>query len=282
MRGKKAFTLIELLVVIAIIALLISIIIPALHMARKKGASAGCMANVKTLSLGWFMYQLDNDSRIVSAKMEARENGRPVGWIGTPREADGSLLPGDAMRRVAPVTDEHEIRGIKQGALYPYIKDPKAYRCPRDELKSKYDGTPHFVSYGVPACLYGYEKGEARYDLQIRNFTQIVSPSIRYNFVEVADMRNWNMQGRFILGAPEYTGQSQWMWWKPMAVNHGDSGVLGFCEGHAEIHKWRDPFTIDRVPRLIRDNVDNYGTAAPPPDQQSDINYMAQGWAYRF
>ena len=282
MLRRKAFTLIELLVVIAIIALLISIIVPALHMARKKGSAAACMANVKNLSLGWFMYQLDNDSRIMSAKMEAQESGRIVGWIGTPRESDGTPLPGSAMRRASPVTDEHEIRGIEQGALYPYVKNPKAYRCPRDELRSKYDGTPHFVSYGVAACLYGYEKGEARYDRQILNYGQIISPALRYNFVEVADMRNWNMRGRFIFGAPEYTGQSAWMWWKPMAVNHGDSGVLGFCDGHAEVHKWRDSFTIERVERLIRDNVDNYGTAAPPPDQRSDINYMAQGWAYRF
>ena len=57
---------------------------------------------------------------------------------------------------------------------------------------------------------------------------------------------------------------------------------LVFCDGHAEVHKWRDPFAIERVMRLIRDNVDNYGTAAAPPDQQSDINYMAQGWVYRF
>ena len=281
-RDRKAFTLIELLVVIAIIALLISIIIPALHMARKKGAAASCMANVKNLSLGWFMYQLDNGSRIMSAKMDAKEDGTVVGWIGTPRDSNGNRLPGNAIRGSSPVTDEHEIKGIEAGVLYPYIKAPKAYRCPRDQLRSKYDGTPHFVSYGLAACLYGYEKGESQYNRQILNYNQIKSPALRYNFVEVADMRNWNMQGRFIFGAPEYTGRSEWMWWKPMAVNHGDSGVLGFCDGHAEVHKWRDPFTIERVARLIRDNVDDYGTAAPPPDQQSDIRYMAQGWAYRF
>ena len=282
MLKRKAFTLIELLVVIAIIALLISIIIPALQMARKKGAAAGCLANVKTLSLGWYMYQLDNSSRIMSAKMEAQENGRMVGWIGWPRELDGTRLPDSAIWQASPVMDGHEIKGIEQGALYSYVKTPKAYHCPRDELKSKYDGTPHFVSYGLAACLYGYERGEQRYDLQILNHNQIISPALRYNFVEVADMRNWNMQGRFIFGAPEYTGQSEWMWWKPMAVNHGDSGILGFCDGHAEVHRWRDPFTIERVDRLMRDNVDNYGTAAPPPDQQTDIRYMTQGWAYRF
>jgi len=280
--SKRAFTLIELLVVIAIIALLIAIIIPALRLAKKKGAAAVCMSNIKNLSLGWFMYQLDNSNRIMSAKMEAKENGTIVGWIGTPRESDGTELPGSAMRRNSPVTDEHEIRGIKQGALFPYIKAPKAYHCPRDELRSKYDGTPHFVSYGLAACLYGYEKAEQQYNHQILNYNQITSPALRYNFVEVADMRNWNMRGRFIFGAPEYTGQREWMWWKPMAVNHGDSGVLGFCDGHAEVHKWRDSFTMERVDRLIRDNVDDYGTAAPPPNQQSDISYMAQGWAYRF
>ena len=236
---------------------------------------------MKTLSLGWYIYQLDNNSRIMSAKMEAQENGRMVGWIGWPRELDGTRLPDSAIWQASPVMDGHEIKGIEQGALYSYVKTPKAYHCPRDELKSKYDGTSHFVSYGLAACLYGYERGEQRYDLQILNHNQIISPALRYNFVEVADMRNWNMQGRFIFGTPEYTGQSEWMWWKPMAVNHGDSGVLGFCDGHAEVHRWRDPFTIERVDRLIRDNVDNYGTAAPPPDQQSDIRYMAQGWAYR-
>jgi prepilin-type N-terminal cleavage/methylation domain-containing protein/prepilin-type processing-associated H-X9-DG protein len=282
MLKNRAFTLIELLVVIAILAILISIILPALHMAKKKGAATSCMANAKNLSLGWYMYQLDNSGRIMSAKMEAQENGRMVGWIGWPRELDGTRLPDNAIWQASPVTDEHETQGIKRGVLYPYVKSPKAYHCPRDELKSKYDGTPHFVSYGLAACLYGYERGEERYDRQIRNHNQIISPALRYNFVEVADMRNWNMEGRFIFGAPEYTGQSEWMWWKPMAVNHGDSGILGFCDGHAEVHKWRDPYTIDRVMRLIRDNVDNYGTAAPPLDQQSDIRYMAQGWAYRF
>jgi prepilin-type processing-associated H-X9-DG protein len=28
------------------------------------------------------------------------------------------------------------------------------------------------------------------------------------------------------------------------SVEHGDTGVLTFADGHAQIHRWRDPYTL--------------------------------------
>ena len=275
---KNAFTLIELLVVIAIIALLMAVLMPALRLARQQGATGMCLSNTKNLSLGWYMYMADNDSRIMSARDNGTEpGGKYVGWIGIPRNESGSLLSNT--QSDPPVTDEDEMRGIERGLLYPYVKNADAYHCPASKIKSMYDQTRVFVSYGVPRCLYGIPDSASA--PQIRNYNKISSPSKRYVFVESAETRNWNSSHHFVIAAPEYTNLSQWGWWGPMAINHGNSSVLGFCDGHAEVRKWRDRFTIERVDKLTTQGVTTYGHEYPPADQTLDIEYMAAGWAYR-
>jgi prepilin-type N-terminal cleavage/methylation domain-containing protein len=278
----NAFTLIELLVVIAIIAVLMAILLPALRLAKQQAATSVCLANTKNLALGWYMYMQDNDNRIMSCEDNGvEENGTYVGWIGVPRDASGSEL---SINQLNPaVTDEDEIRGIKRGLLYPYIKNPDAYHCPADNIrKSIYDKTRVFVTYSIPRCLYGVlNRSHQLYNAQIKIFNEITSPATRYVFVESAETRNWNSSHHFVLGAPEYTGNTRWGWWGPMAINHGDSSVLGFCDGHSEVRRWRDRFTIERVDKLIREGVTLYGIEYPPAGQTLDIDYMAAGWAYR-
>lgn len=251
-RKQKAFTLIELLVVIAIIALLLSIIIPALKSAKRFATAAVCLANEKQLGTGYFLYADDNELYIpdgdtsdqsgVNAGFETYDRSavgesssyRVHCWVGQPMNETGGA---------SNLSLDDKIRGFEAGSIWPYFEAPKVYHCPGDNRSNIIDpsvGMLGYRSYSIGKPLSKrYPGNPGEYECEITKTSEFVSPSDKIIFLEEAEKvkgwnhRTWNMD----LVNPNWTD--------PFAIFHNDSSTFVFADGHSDRHKWVEKQTRD-------------------------------------
>ncbi len=115
-RGGRiaAFTLIELLVVIAIIAILASMLLPALAKAKEKGQRTLCTNNQKQLMLSNQLYTNDNDEWLPHNNWDFQNY---PGWL---------CLP--------PFTKPET--NMATGLFWTYLGTAKIFRCPLDRTNT--------------------------------------------------------------------------------------------------------------------------------------------------
>jgi len=275
-RSGFGFTLVELLVVISIIALLMAILLPALNRAREQGKRSVCLNYQKQLTAAWMMYADDNGDRIVNG--DAEEYGtwneppctgftgecasggihyleRPwvlCDWRSPPCWPAGTIL-----------TVEQKKDQVKKGALFRFVKDVKAYKCPRgnaDEVRtySLPDGMNVKVIAGNPTSGVGSGAVLIKSRLQIRKTAE------RFVFVE-----NGGLLGGTMGGWTVYV--SRYAWWDLPSARHGDGTTFSFADGHAEYHKWLDPTTFADIKTGIS------AAGNPVHDGNMDIRWASIG-----
>ena len=123
MGKRRGFTLIELLVVIAIIAVLMAILMPALNRVKEQGKRAVCLSNLRQLTMAWIMYADDNDDVLVNGAIGY--SNATTNW----GQHAGETAWVDALRTGWENIEQQE-EAIRAGALWPYIKDVRMYKCP--------------------------------------------------------------------------------------------------------------------------------------------------------
>ncbi len=256
-RHSRGFTLIELLVVLASVAILATVMLPAMAGTRQNSQVIGCLANQKRLAAGWIMYARDNNDVLVPNRGLGGQSPQTLNPLTNPDLQPGGRYaqwcPGDVGNNITIAL--YYDQWIRAGLLYPYLSSLSIYHCPGDKNR-----VPRTVaeSFRRPAlrtysmnCWVQSMDGPNYNTAAFNGITGYVvytklsnlsrpGPSKTWVFVEESPI---GMDDAYFALDPAHTT----FWFNSPAVLHGNASVLVFADGHSDAHRWTDANMIHGV-----------------------------------
>lgn len=220
-----AFTLIELLVVIAIVAILASLLLPALARAKAKAQGAACLSNVRQLHLAWTLYADDGEERFINNHGVDETREKRNNWVNNVLDWGNS-------------DDNTNLTYLTGGLLAPYAARSSAlFHCPSD--KSRAENGPRIRSYSMNSLVGDPGVLTNRFNpdwVQFFRASDVVRPA--HTFVLLDEHPDTINDGFFMNRLHEDR------WGNLPASYHNGASSLSFADGHSESHRWVVPGTI--------------------------------------
>ncbi len=228
----RGFTLIELLVVIAIIAILASMLLPALAKSKEKAQQTSCRGNLRQITLAFLLYIDDFRESFPGPASKGSYDPEPEDWIWwntvDTRVAGGSRDP-------------------QQGAIVPYLArfQTNLFRCPADRDVLKRQAAFMKNPKGANLYLYSYTLNSLGIDSSGRKSAGVSSiyakgaPPLHFQASAIRNPVNKIMlveedadatnpdDGRWVPGNSSTDGNQ-------LSKRHSKKGTVSLCDGHIE------------------------------------------------
>jgi len=219
-RAAPAFTLIELLVVISVVALLISLILPALGQARSTAHDIRCGANLRQVDVALGGYLTDEAGTIFWRGNQT--------WVGDPWTAGMDwYVYGGRETGNHPGLQGNFFNRLRPRPLNSHVGGAfELFRCPYDRLDWNWAGfEAHFEWVGNSYLFntYGYPGGPRDGGLAGVDVSRVAAPSLTLVFMDASLVRS------------------------PGSWHRDAMGTLAFLDGHVQLRQLPGPSDDDGI-----------------------------------